>query len=178
VIALAMVTAVVLVAVWLSVSGVRVARTPSDLFVASRSVSTWWNAGAISGEYLSAASFLGIAGLTLKLGAGALWQAVGFAAGYLALLLFVAAPLRRYGSYTIADFAEARLGSPGLRLLSSMAVLVITGVYLIPQLKGAGIALDELTKHQGRQFDPEVAAVFERSQDELRAIQQELATAA
>ena len=144
-IALAMVTAVVLVAVGLSVSGVRVARTTSDLFVASRSVSTWWNAGAISGEYLSAASFLGIAGLTLKLGAGALWQAVGFAAGYLALLLFVAAPLRRYGSYTIADFAEARLGSPALRLLSSVVVLVITGVYLIPQLKGAGIALDELT---------------------------------
>jgi cation/acetate symporter len=140
-----MVTAVVLVAVWLSVSGVRVARTTSDLFVASRSVSTWWNAGAISGEYLSAASFLGIAGLTLKLGASALWQAVGFAAGYLALLLFVAAPLRRYGSYTIADFAEARLGSPALRLLSSAVVLLITGVYLVPQLKGAGIALDELT---------------------------------
>ena len=81
----------------------------------------------------------------LKIGAGALWQAVGFAAGYLALLLFVAAPLRRYGSYTIADFAEARLGSAGLRLLSSVAVLVITGFYLVPQLKGAGIALDELT---------------------------------
>ncbi len=144
-IALVMVAAVVLVAVRLSVSGVRVARTTSDLFVASRSVSTWWNAGAISGEYLSAASFLGIAGLTLKVGAGALWQAVGFAAGYLALLLFVAAPLRRYGSYTIADFAEARLGSPALRLLSSVVVLVISGFYLVPQLKGAGLALDELT---------------------------------
>ncbi len=144
-IALAMVAAVVVVAVRLSVTGVRVARTPSDLFVASRAVSTWWNAGAISGEYLSAASFLGIAGLTLKVGAGALWQAVGFAAGYLALLLFVAAPLRRYGSYTIADFAEARLGSPALRLLSSAVVLVISGFYLVPQLKGAGIALDELT---------------------------------
>jgi cation/acetate symporter len=145
VIALVMVAAVVAAAVRLSVSGVRIARTPSDLFVASRSVSTWWNAGAISGEYLSAASFLGIAGLTLKVGAGALWQAVGFAAGYLALLLFVAAPLRRYGSYTIADFAEARLGSPALRLLSSGVVLAISGFYLVPQLKGAGIALDELT---------------------------------
>jgi Na+(H+)/acetate symporter ActP len=144
-IALVMVAAVVAAAVRLSISGVRIARTPSDLFVASRAVSTWWNAGAISGEYLSAASFLGIAGLTLKVGAGALWQAVGFAAGYLALLLFVAAPLRRYGSYTIADFAEARLGSPALRLLSSTVVLVISGFYLVPQLKGAGIALDELT---------------------------------
>jgi cation/acetate symporter len=145
VIALVMVAAVVAAAVRLSISGVRVARTPADLFVASRAVSTWWNAGAISGEYLSAASFLGIAGLTLKVGPGALWQAVGFAAGYLALLLFVAAPLRRYGSYTIADFAESRLGSPALRLLSSGVVLVISGFYLVPQLKGAGIALEELT---------------------------------
>jgi cation/acetate symporter len=145
VIALALVATVVVVAAGLSVSGVRVARTTSDLFVASRSVSTWWNAGAISGEYLSAASFLGIAGLTLKVGAGALWQAVGFAAGYLALLLFVAAPLRRYGSYTIADFAESRLESTALRQLSSVVVLVIAGFYLVPQLKGAGIALQELT---------------------------------
>ncbi|HUZ85168.1 MAG TPA: cation acetate symporter [Gaiellales bacterium] len=144
-IALAMVAAVVLFAGGLSVSGVRVARTTSDLFVASRSVSTWWNAGAISGEYLSAASFLGIAGLTMQIGAGALWQAVGFAAGYLALLLFVAAPLRRYGSYTIADFAESRLESPALRLISSSVVLAIAALYLIPQLKGAGITLAEVT---------------------------------
>ena len=73
----------------------------------------WWNAAAISGEYLSAASFLGIAGLEMKLGAGALWLPLGFTAGYLALLLFVAAPLRRFGAYTISDFAEARLGSRG-----------------------------------------------------------------
>ena len=87
----------------------RLARTTSDLFVASRAVTPWWNAAAISGEYLSAASFLGIAGLQMKLGAGALWLPLGFTAGYLALLLFVAAPLRRFGSYTISDFAEARL---------------------------------------------------------------------
>jgi cation/acetate symporter len=88
--------------------GVRFVRTTSDLLVASRSVTAWWNAAAISGEYLSAASFLGIAGLELKLGASALWQSLGFTAGYLALLLFVAAPLRRFGSYTIPDFVEAR----------------------------------------------------------------------
>ena len=53
--------------------GVRLARTTSDLFVASRAVSPWWNAAAISGEYLSAASFLGVSGLMLKFGASALW---------------------------------------------------------------------------------------------------------
>ncbi len=124
---------------------VRFARTTSDLFVASRAVSPWWNAAAISGEYLSAASFLGIAGLVMKLGAVALWLPVGFTAGYLTLLLFVAAPLRRYGSYTISDFAEARLGSPRMRLLAAAIVLGITGFYLVPQLKGAGITLEQVT---------------------------------
>ncbi|MGH3547816.1 MAG: sodium:solute symporter family transporter, partial [Pseudonocardiaceae bacterium] len=90
-------------------------RSTSDFLVASRALGPRWNAAAISGEYLSAASFLGIAGLVLKGGVDALWYPVGFTAGYVALLLFVAAPLRRSGAYTLPDFAEARLGSVGLR---------------------------------------------------------------
>jgi Na+(H+)/acetate symporter ActP len=125
--------------------GVRLARTTSDLFVASRAISPWWNAAAISGEYLSAASFLGVAGLMLKFGASALWLPVGFAAGYLTLLLFVAAPLRRFGSYTIPDFAEARLPVRGMRLLAAAIVLLISGCYLVPQLKGAGVTLRAVT---------------------------------
>ena len=113
--------------------------------MASRAVSPWWNAAAISGEYLSAASFLGIAGLHMRIGAAALWLPLGFTAGYLALLLFVAAPLRRYGSYTIPDFAEARLTSPRLRTLAAVVVLAIGAVYLVPQLKGAGLTLGEIT---------------------------------
>lgn len=125
--------------------GMRFARSTSDLLVASRAVTPWWNAAAISGEYLSAASFLGIAGLELKVGVSALWQAVGFTAGYLALLLFVAAPLRRFGSYTIPDFVEARLRSTRLRSLASAIVLLIGVFYLVPQLKGAGITLGVVT---------------------------------
>ena len=89
--------------------GVRLSRTTSDFLVASRTVGPRWNAAAISGEYLSAASFLGVAGLIAKYGADALWYPVGFTAGYLGLLLFVAAPLRRSGAYTVPDFAEFRL---------------------------------------------------------------------
>ena len=144
-IAIVAVAAVTLGALGLGAFGVRWARTTSDVFVASRAVTPWWNAAAISGEYLSAASFLGIAGLQLKLGSGALWLPLGFTAGYLALLLFVAAPLRRYGSYTIPDFAEARLGTPGMRLLAAAVVLAIGGCYLVPQLKGAGLALGFVT---------------------------------
>ncbi|MDA0178908.1 cation acetate symporter [Solirubrobacter phytolaccae] len=125
--------------------GVKLARTTSDLFVASRAVSPWWNAAAISGEYLSAASFLGVSGLMLKFGASALWLPVGFTAGYLTLLLFVAAPLRRFGSYTIPDFAEARLPAPYMRLLAAGIVLLISGCYLVPQLKGAGVTLRAIT---------------------------------
>jgi cation/acetate symporter len=145
VIAIAAIAAVTGATLGLGIYGVRLARTTSDLFVASRAITPWWNAAAISGEYLSAASFLGIAGLQMKIGSGALWLPLGFTAGYLALLLFVAAPLRRFGAYTISDFAEARLRSRRVRVLAAVVVLGIAGFYLVPQLKGAGLTLGEVT---------------------------------
>jgi cation/acetate symporter len=144
-IAIGAILAVTGATIGLGLYGVRLARTTSDLFVASRAITPWWNAAAISGEYLSAASFLGIAGLQMKLGSGALWLPLGFTAGYLALLLFVAAPLRRFGAYTISDFAEARLRSRRIRVLAAVVVLLIAGFYLVPQLKGAGLTLGEVT---------------------------------
>ncbi|NMD95827.1 cation acetate symporter [Rhodococcus sp. BL-253-APC-6A1W] len=128
----------------IGVYGVRMARTTSDFLVASRSVGPRWNAAAISGEYLSAASFLGVAGLVAKFGADALWYPVGFTAGYLGLLLFVAAPLRRSGAYTVPDFAEFRLGERWLRTLSMMVVAIICVLYLVPQFQGAGLTLNIL----------------------------------
>ncbi|HET6258053.1 cation acetate symporter [Pseudonocardia sp.] len=125
--------------------GVRVVRSTSDFLVASRTVGPAANAGAISGEYLSAASFLGIAGLILRDGADALWYPVGFTAGYLALVLFVAAPLRRSGAYTVPDFAEARLRSPLLRKICTIFVVIIGWLYLLPQLQGAGLTVTTVT---------------------------------
>jgi Na+(H+)/acetate symporter ActP len=116
-------------------------RSTSDFLVAARTVGPRWNAAAISGEYLSAASFLGIAGLVLKGGVDALWYSAGFTAGYLALLLFVAAPLRRSGAYTLPDFAEVRLGSVRLRQICTAFVIIIGWLYLVPQLQGAGLTL-------------------------------------
>lgn len=121
--------------------GLRISRTPADFLVAARQVPAALNASAISGEYLSAASFLGIAGLALAEGVGALWYAVGYAAGYLVLLATVAAPLRRFGAYTIPDFAEGRLDSPMLRRVATVLVLVICAFYLLPQMEGAGETL-------------------------------------
>jgi Na+(H+)/acetate symporter ActP len=142
------IVAVVLVCVataLFSVYGLRPGRATSDFYVASRAVSPLRNASAIGGEYLSAASFLGIAGLVLAYGADMLWFGVGYTAGYLVLLAFVAAPLRRSGAYTVPDFAEARLESTGVRRLTALLVVLTGWLYLLPQLQGAGLTLRTVT---------------------------------
>ena len=143
----ATVLAVLAIALWTTFTGRYTAkrRPTSDFLLASRTMGSRWNAAAVSGEYLSAASFLGIAGLVCKGGLDALWYPVGFTAGYLTLLLFVAAPLRRSGAYTLPDFAEVRLGSVGLRQVCSIFLVIIGWLYLIPQLRGAGLALHAVT---------------------------------
>jgi cation/acetate symporter len=132
---------VCLVTLTIGALGFRLSRTTSDFYVASRVVTPAWNASAIGGEYLSAASFLGVAGLIYTLGADMLWLPVGYTVGYLVLLVLVAAPLRRSGAYTIPDFAEVRLESIAMRRLCSVLVLGIAWLYLLPQFKGAGLAL-------------------------------------
>lgn len=121
--------------------GLRLSRTTSDFYVASRMVGPRWNASAIGGEYLSGASFLGVAGLIYAFGADMLWYSVGYTAGHLVLLILVAAPLRRSGAYTLPDFAEIRLGSRTVRRASSVLVVGVGWLYLLPQFLGAGVAL-------------------------------------
>ncbi|QEO14753.1 cation acetate symporter [Agromyces intestinalis] len=137
----AAIVAVALVSALIGFYGLRVSRTTSDFYVASRTVRPWWNASAIGGEYLSAASFLGIAGLILLTGSAGLWFPIGYTAGYLMLLLFVAAPLRRSGAYTIPDFTEARLESRWVRRVTSVLVIVIGWFYIVPQLQGAALTV-------------------------------------
>ncbi len=132
---------IVLATLLIGAYGLRISRTTSDFFVASRTVRPVWNASAISGEYLSAGTFLGLSGLVLLDGARGFWFPIGYAAGYLLVLVFVAAPLRRSGAYTIPDFVEARLESASARRVTSAAVLVIGWLYIVPQLHGAGITL-------------------------------------
>jgi Na+(H+)/acetate symporter ActP len=136
---------VVVATVLVGAFGLRISRTTSDFYVASRTVGPRLNAAAISGEYLSAASFLGIAGLVLVQGPDMLWYPVGYTAGYLVLLIFVAAPLRRSGAYTLPDFAEARLASQAVRRLAGAFVVGVGWLYLLPQLQGAGLTLTVLT---------------------------------
>ncbi len=125
--------------------GLRLSRRTSDFYVAGRSVSPRLNASAIGGEYLSAASFLGVAGLIYDQGVDMLWLPVGYTLGYLVLLVVVAAPMRRSGAYTLPDFAEARLGSRAIRLVSSGLVIGIGWLYLVPQFQGASLTLTLVT---------------------------------
>ena len=142
---LAAVALVTVATIGVGAYGVRVSRTTSDFYVAARSVTPFWNASAIGGEYLSAASFLGIAGLILAYGADMLWYPVGYTVGYLFLLFLVAAPLRRSGAYTLPDFAESRLDSRVVRKTASVLVVVIGWLYLMPQMQGAGLTLHTAT---------------------------------
>ncbi len=125
--------------------GLRLSRRTSDFYVAGRTVSPRLNASAIGGEYLSAASFLGVAGLIYDQGVDMLWLPVGYTLGFLVLLVVVAAPMRRSGAYTLPDFAEARLGSRAIRLVSSVLVVGIGWLYLVPQFQGASLTLTLVT---------------------------------
>ena len=131
----------VVVTIWMGFRSAKTSKSASDFFVAGRSVSVGWNASAISGEYLSAASFMGIAGMVMLSGYDALWYPVCYACGYLFLLLFIAGPLRRFGAYTIPDFAEGRYDSPLFRKIAVCFVLFIGFFYTMPQMKGAGVTL-------------------------------------
>src|SRR5688500_17056952 len=131
----------VVVTVGMGFWSARTSKTAGDFFVAGRSVSVGWNASAISGEYLSASCLIAAAGMVLKFGYDALWYPVCYACGYLFLLLFIAGPLRRFGAYTIPDFAEGRFDSPLFRKIAVCFVLFIGFFYTMPQMKGAGVTL-------------------------------------
>src|SRR3989442_1433517 len=138
---LAFSAATVIATIWMGFWSAKRSKTTHDFFVAGRTVSVGWNASAISGEYLSAASFMGVAGMVMSSGYDALWYPVCYACGYLFLLLFIAGPLRRFGAYTIPDFAEGRFDSPVFRKIAVVFVLFIGFFYTMPQMKGAGTTL-------------------------------------
>lgn len=139
------IAAVCLLTLLVAVRGLRRTRTTEDVLVAARSVRPWWNASAIGGEYLSAASFLGVTGLIVASGRDALWYPVGYASGFLMLLLFVAAPLRRSGAYTLPDFALVRFGRERVAGVLGLAVLAVGWLYVLPQMHGAALTMHAVT---------------------------------
>lgn len=136
--AIILVILIVGISVAVTIFSRRFTRTTADFYVAGRGVSAVQNAMALSGDYMSAATFLGIAGLVWLYGYDGIWYSVGFFGGWVLLLLFLASPIRRFGAYTIADFVSGRFHSKKLRLVAMMGTILISVLYIIPQLVGVG----------------------------------------
>lgn len=115
-----------------------------DFYLAGQRVGVVTNACAICGDYFSAASFLGVAAAVYVSGLDGVWYATGFAAGFVPVLLFVAAPLRRFGEFSIPDFLARRLQSDRVRLTAVTVVQLIILSYLVPQAVGSGITWELL----------------------------------
>ena len=134
---------VVAVALALAARG-RAHATTVDFYLAGQRIGLATNASAICGDYFSAASFLGVAGAVYASGLDGVWYATGFAAGFIPVLLFVAAPLRRFGHMSIPDFLGRWFDSDRVRLVAVGAVELIILSYLIPQAVGSGLTWEIL----------------------------------
>ena len=110
----------------------------SDHYVAGGKISGWQNGLAISGDYLSAASFLGIAGTISLSGFSGFYLSIGFLVAYLVVLLLVAEPLRNLGKYTLADMLASRFNTSSVRSVAALSTIAISMFYMIAQLVGAG----------------------------------------
>lgn len=124
---------------------VRSTRTAIDFQLAGRQVGVATNAFAICGDYVSAASFLGVGAAVYAVGLDGAWYATGFAAGFVPVLLFVAAPLRRFGERSIPDFLARRFESEAVRIVSVISVQLVILAYLVPQSVGGGLAWELYT---------------------------------
>jgi cation/acetate symporter len=122
----------------------RTRATTVDFFLAGRRTGVVTNACAICGDYLSAASFLGVAAAVYASGLDGVWYATGFAAGFVPVLLFVAAPLRRLGTVSLPDFLAVRYASDRVRLVAVVAVELVILSYLVPQAVGSGLTWELL----------------------------------
>jgi cation/acetate symporter len=116
----------------------RKTRTTDQFYTAGRSVTAFQNGLALAGDYMSAASFLGIAGLVAVSGFDGLIYSIGFLVGWPIVMFLIAEPLRNLGRYTFADVLAARLQQKPIRIAASIGSLAVIAFYLIAQMVGAG----------------------------------------
>ena len=110
----------------------------SAYFAAGRRITGWQNGLAVAGDYMSAASFLGIAGMIAFKGYDGFMYSVGWLVAYLTVLLIVAEPLRNAGKYTMADVLAYRLSPRPVRAMASLSTVTVSTFYMIAQMVGAG----------------------------------------
>jgi cation/acetate symporter len=148
--------AITLVITWWAA---RRSRGASAYFAAGRQIRGWQNGLAVSGDYMSAASFLGIAGMIAFQGYDGFMYSVGWLMAYLTVLLVVAEPLRNAGKYTMADVLAYRLRPRPVRAMAALSTLTVSTFYMIAQMVGAGTLVALLLRDSGITFNWAVVIV-------------------
>ncbi|MFC2056147.1 cation acetate symporter [Chloroflexota bacterium] len=134
------VLAVLIISWWFA----RKSKSASGYFAAGGNIHWGVNGIAFAGDYLSAASFLGIAGLVAIYGFDGFLYSIGYLAGWMVALFVVAEPLKKLGKYTFADAIDAKFRSRGVILAAAVSTLIVSLFYLIPQMVGAGTLITPL----------------------------------
>ncbi|MFP7297473.1 sodium:solute symporter family protein [Neobacillus niacini] len=120
------------------------AKATSDFYVAGRGVPPIFNGMAIGADWMSAASFIGMAGTIMLLGYDGLAYIMGWTGGYLLLTFLLAPQLRKYGRYTVPDFIGDRFDSHTARVIAAICTIIISFTYSIGQLSGSGVVIGRL----------------------------------
>ncbi|XZE46205.1 solute symporter family protein [Pirellulaceae bacterium SH467] len=120
------------------------AKSSSAYFAAGGQIHWFVNGIAFAGDYLSAASFLGICGMIAFYGFDGFLYSIGYLAGWIVALLVIAEPLKRLGKFTFADALDSRFQSRGIQAAAGVSTLIVSLFYLIPQMVGAGTLIKPL----------------------------------
>jgi len=120
------------------------AKTASGYYAAHGGIPWFVNGIAFAGDYLSAASFLGICGMVAFYGYDGFLYSIGYLAGWVVALFVIAEPLKRMGRFTFADALDKQFNSRGIKLTAAISTLVVSTFYLIPQMVGAGALVQPL----------------------------------
>ncbi|MDP1620971.1 MAG: cation acetate symporter [Bacteroidales bacterium] len=116
----------------------RKTKSAASYYAAGGNIHWAVNGIAFAGDYLSAASFLGICGMIAYSGYDGFLYSIGYLAGWVVALFLVAEPLKKLGKYTFADALDSRFNAKSIKLAASFSTLVVSIFYLIPQMVGAG----------------------------------------
>ncbi|MBX0357789.1 sodium:solute symporter family protein [Halobacillus sp. Nhm2S1] len=131
-------------ALYIGIAVYNKARATSDFYVAGRGVPPVYNGMAIGADWMSAASFIGLAGTVMILGYDGLAYIMGWTGGYLLLTFLLAPQLRKYGRYTVPEFIGDRYRSNTARLIAAVATIIISFTYSVGQLSGSGVVIGRL----------------------------------
>ena len=119
-------------------------KTSSGYYAAGGQIHWAVNGIAFAGDYLSAASFLGICGMIATVGYDGFLYSIGYLAGWMVALFVVAEPMKRLGKYTFTDALDSKFNSRSIKLAAAISTLVVSICYLIPQMVGAGVLVEPL----------------------------------